>query len=199
MVWSGNSVASEVEDRIVEFLGQQYIAGSKKLNAGCGDTKLEGWINLDGFDYHNPDVLANLDHPLPFESGTFDTILCSHVLEHVASPMITVAEFNRILKVGGYLIVIVPYGFGDSGLANLLHRNCFTDQTFQYFLKETYAKGGTAGTKAHQGMPLGDWKIEKLEMVPYPEFVNHPNLPFLANHCFNIIREVRCVMQKVAQ
>lgn len=186
-----------VEDRIVEFLGPQYTAGGSKLNAGCGDMKLPGWVNLDAFSYQNPDVVADLDYPLPFASSTFDCILCSHTLEHVTSPMRTIAEFNRILKVGGYLIVVVPYGYGNSGLANPLHRNCITEATFEFFLKSTYAKDGTAGKNAHQGMPLGDWHIDRIEMVPYPEFVDHPNLPFLANHCFNIIREVRCVMQKV--
>ncbi len=38
----------------------------------------------------------------------FDVILCSHVLEHVPSDIALVAEFQRVLRPGGSLLINVP-------------------------------------------------------------------------------------------
>ena len=40
--------------------------------------------------------------------GKYDFVLASHVLEHIANPMEALREWNRILKVGGAMLVIVP-------------------------------------------------------------------------------------------
>ncbi len=39
---------------------------------------------------------------LPFPAHTFDVVTCVDVLEHVSSPVATVAEISRVLKPGGY-------------------------------------------------------------------------------------------------
>jgi ubiquinone/menaquinone biosynthesis C-methylase UbiE len=46
---------------------------------------------------------------MPAISGeTYDFVLASHVLEHVANPLRAVAEWRRVLAPGGVLLVIVP-------------------------------------------------------------------------------------------
>jgi len=45
---------------------------------------------------------------MPFGDGSFDVILCSHVLEHVARPRAALAEIHRVLRPGGCLYVGVP-------------------------------------------------------------------------------------------
>jgi SAM-dependent methyltransferase len=45
---------------------------------------------------------------IPFESGTFDVILCIHVLEHVPNDRQGMAELYRILKPGGWAILQSP-------------------------------------------------------------------------------------------
>jgi len=47
----------------------------------------------------------------PFKKGTFDVIICCDVLEHVPYPLDIIKEINRILKVGGYLCLTVPFMF----------------------------------------------------------------------------------------
>lgn len=42
---------------------------------------------------------------LPFGDNSFDTVLCMHVLYHVPNIALAVAEFRRILKPDGYLLV----------------------------------------------------------------------------------------------
>ncbi|OIN96452.1 hypothetical protein AUJ66_06175 [Candidatus Desantisbacteria bacterium CG1_02_38_46] len=46
---------------------------------------------------------------LPFPENTFQTAICSHLLEHVLRPEDVLKEVRRILKVGGKIIAVVPY------------------------------------------------------------------------------------------
>lgn len=41
-------------------------------------------------------------------NNTYDFVLASHVLEHVANPLKAVKEWKRVLKKGGALLIIVP-------------------------------------------------------------------------------------------
>ncbi len=45
---------------------------------------------------------------LPFETGRFDTIVCSEVLEHIPDYQGALSEITRTLKPGGMLAVSVP-------------------------------------------------------------------------------------------
>ena len=53
------------------------------------------------------DVVASCND-LPWKENTFDSVLCSEVLEHLVNDRCAVEEFIRILKPGGQLIVTVP-------------------------------------------------------------------------------------------
>ena len=44
-----------------------------------------------------------------FEAASFDCILCSEVLEHVADDSKAVSELRKILKAGGTLVITVPF------------------------------------------------------------------------------------------
>jgi len=52
-------------------------------------------------------VLGNAEE-LPFEDESFDTVVCTDVLEHLEHPERVVAEMRRVLKEDGELIVMVP-------------------------------------------------------------------------------------------
>jgi 2-polyprenyl-3-methyl-5-hydroxy-6-metoxy-1,4-benzoquinol methylase len=62
---------------------------------------------------------------------TFDTLIFSHVLEHVRNPAHVVANFCRLLTPGGDLLIAVP---------NVL----FWKQRIRFFLGDfTYESAGT--------------------------------------------------------
>ena len=67
------------------------------LNLGCGNKLLDGFVNVDKFDYYNCDVVHDLElFPYPFENDSVNHILLSHVLEHIGQePEI----FNNILLI----------------------------------------------------------------------------------------------------
>lgn len=48
---------------------------------------------------------------LPQEDGSQDYIFASHMLEHIDAPEEYIQEWHQKLKVGGYLIIMVPHKF----------------------------------------------------------------------------------------
>jgi SAM-dependent methyltransferase len=48
---------------------------------------------------------------LPFADDSFDVILCSHVLEHVVDDRKAMRELYRVLRPGGWALVLVPVDF----------------------------------------------------------------------------------------
>ncbi|HEX2171505.1 MAG TPA: methyltransferase domain-containing protein [Dehalococcoidia bacterium] len=45
---------------------------------------------------------------LPFSTAQFDVILCTWVVEHLADPDRAFAELSRVLRPGGYLLILTP-------------------------------------------------------------------------------------------
>jgi predicted SAM-dependent methyltransferase len=46
---------------------------------------------------------------LPFENNQFDYIICNHILEHIPDDQKALNEIFRCLKVGGHLVITVPW------------------------------------------------------------------------------------------
>ena len=45
-------------------------------------------------------------------SGTYDFVLSSHMLEHTANPLRALSEWDRVLRPGGGLVLVVPHRDG---------------------------------------------------------------------------------------
>jgi SAM-dependent methyltransferase len=45
---------------------------------------------------------------IPFEAESFDSLICNHVLEHVEDDRRALAEIHRVLKPGGWAILMCP-------------------------------------------------------------------------------------------
>ena len=85
-----------------------------------------------GYRGNRADVAGDASE-MPFADESFDTILCTEVMEHVMNPEKVIAEFARILKPGGAAIVTVPFFFPihdtfdffrytDKGIAVIMER-----------------------------------------------------------------------------
>jgi predicted SAM-dependent methyltransferase len=80
------------------------------LNLGCGNRFKDGWVNID-FNSQDPSIINHdLTTSLPFETGCFDLVYHSHVLEHLnpIQGQNLIHECYRVLKPGGIIRVIVP-------------------------------------------------------------------------------------------
>lgn len=115
----------------------------KKLNIGCGknlklSTDDEEWINLDGLQLPNIDVVHDLEKPLPFEDNYFDEIYASHILEHIINFIPLMEELHRICKKGAIINIKCPYFASVSAFADITHKRFFTLKSFNYFLPDNY-------------------------------------------------------------
>ena len=84
-----------------------------KLNLGCGDKILAGYVNVDVAPSRagkKPDVLCDLHRLESFEDGTADEILAVHVVEHFWRWEVVdvLREWARVLKPGGSMILECP-------------------------------------------------------------------------------------------
>ncbi|HEY9850040.1 MAG TPA: hypothetical protein V6D28_11315 [Leptolyngbyaceae cyanobacterium] len=83
-----------------------------RLNLGCGERKLDGYINVDKFG--NPDVKQDLEtFPWPWKDNSVREILLIHVLEHLGQDTNTylniIKEMYRICQHGAKIQIIVPH------------------------------------------------------------------------------------------
>lgn len=87
-----------------------------KLNLGCGDRKLHGFVNIDGREDVNPDVVAPITH-INEKYNSVDLIYACHVLEHFplkpstfqpVTYMEVLGNWYDALAVGGKLRLAVP-------------------------------------------------------------------------------------------
>jgi SAM-dependent methyltransferase len=89
------------------------------LDVGCGNKPYRSLFNVTqyiGLEIDSPTArqraIADVFYAggvFPFQSATFDAVLCNQVLEHVFNPDEFLAEINRVLKPGGKLLLTVPF------------------------------------------------------------------------------------------
>jgi SAM-dependent methyltransferase len=75
---------------------------------------------------------GDLNKPLEFGPNEFDVVFCSHILEHVDSPLNLLRESHRVLKKDGLIIVAVP---NEASLPNALA----LDKYWQSHPEHTYS------------------------------------------------------------
>jgi SAM-dependent methyltransferase len=108
------------------------LEGLCVLDAGCGDGYYASWFADQGGDVTGIDLSeemiavarerygddaafqqADVSARLPFEDEQFDLVVCQHVLSHLPSLETPMAEFARVLRPGGTLVVTTHHPFHD--------------------------------------------------------------------------------------
>jgi SAM-dependent methyltransferase len=96
----------------------EHISG-KTLDVGCGQKPYEHIYRSSkyiGLEIDSPENRANKKADFyydgkrfPFEDDEFDSIVCHQVLEHVFNPSRFLSELHRVIKIGGYFLISVPF------------------------------------------------------------------------------------------
>ncbi len=96
----------------VDHLGKtfaQLAPNASVLDVGAGGRRVVD--NVTAFDavaMKGVDVVGDI-HQMPFDDNSFDCVVCTGTLEHVADPWKAIREIRRVLKPGGIVHVDVPF------------------------------------------------------------------------------------------
>jgi predicted SAM-dependent methyltransferase len=104
-----------------------------KLNIGCGEVYLKGWINIDSTS-EKADFKHDMRKPLPYEDNSVAYIYNEHFIEHVTvqEGLAIMRDFYRVLKPGGVLRIATP------GLDYLMFRYLFFWKWQSWYKKYGY-------------------------------------------------------------
>lgn len=98
--WLQNKLMNVKEIKMIHFAPEyklsQWIRGNFTITYETADLMMD---NVD----HKVDMLS-----MPFKDNSYDSFICSHVLEHVEDDEKAVCELYRILKEGGWGILMAP-------------------------------------------------------------------------------------------
>jgi len=91
-------------------------------------------------------INADAEH-IPFEGNTFDSVLFSHILEHLYDPSTILIEITRVLKPDGNLLVLVPLemAHNDSGHVHYFNALSLSKVLSSYFAEVTTGQSDYEG------------------------------------------------------
>ncbi|WP_395739477.1 class I SAM-dependent methyltransferase [Prosthecobacter sp.] len=152
-------------DAVIELLprGARTILD---VGCGCGGTaaKLESLgKTVDGVTWSDAEaaqaakwcrsiLVADVSGGLPESlDGPYDSVICSHLLEHIAYPQKLLSDIRRVLKPGGALVVAIPniffwedrlkllagvWEYKQSGTFDYTHLRWYSVESMHRLLKE---------------------------------------------------------------
>lgn len=122
---------------------RSLIRGSKIVEVGCGFRKtVPHSVGVDRVENGESsphiggesvaDIQADVTLPLPFADLTVDAIIARHILEHCLDSVQTLRNWNRVLKLGGQMIIAVPdQRIGNTIPMNPEHIHAFTPESLK--------------------------------------------------------------------
>lgn len=114
-----NLLVNSLHDRALRDLARRYVSG-RLVDIGCGDKPYQALLapyttEHVGIDHvgtqhdHSRVDLWGTAYDLPVPAASFDSALCTAVLEHLEEPEAALRECHRVLRPGGCAVYSVPF------------------------------------------------------------------------------------------
>jgi SAM-dependent methyltransferase len=96
---------------------------SKILDFGCGEKPYYPFLKDKALEYIGIDIdespeknnsintIIKQGELIPYPDGSFDSIICTQVFEHIKDMHLYARELHRILKTGGKMFISVPFSW----------------------------------------------------------------------------------------
>jgi ubiquinone/menaquinone biosynthesis C-methylase UbiE len=108
--------------RVCELVKHLVPRGHRILEVSCGRGEILKGLQDEGYavqgtnctrypycpDSIRADTGVDILRGLPYESGNYDCVILSEVIEHLSDHAAAVKEICRVAKNGGYVIVVTP-------------------------------------------------------------------------------------------
>jgi ubiquinone/menaquinone biosynthesis C-methylase UbiE len=130
---------------------------------GTGD---ETGLQIGNWDVTKTNIVSDICS-IPLDDASFDSVICTEVLEHVPDPIKVIAELTRLLRPGGKLILTAPFA-SMVHLAPYYYYSGFSKYWYEHHLEKDY--------KIDELVPNGNWydHIEQeLMRIPYASSDNY--------------------------
>ncbi|MCX7696305.1 MAG: class I SAM-dependent methyltransferase [Bacteroidales bacterium] len=98
------------------------------MDFGCGISPYRPYISCNKYyrvdfevtfqfeDDRKDEIIFYNGNEVPFANNSLDGILATEVLEHVPEVELIIKEFYRILKPGGYVLISIPFAWGEHNI-----------------------------------------------------------------------------------
>lgn len=143
--------------RITEGFYDRYLSGDHVLDIGYRGGK------ADAEAVTEKAIGIELDYPgydgvhLPFEDFSQDAVFASHCLEHIDDWRTILADWFRVLKIGGYLVIAVPHQFLYERRADLPSR--FNGNHKRFYTPRVLM------AEIEAALPIGAWRLRSLRDI----------------------------------
>lgn len=168
-----------------------YVSQDFAKYDGQGD---QAGLQMGTWDVTKLDIVSDITQ-IPEPDGSFDAIMCTEVLEHLPDPLSALAEFSRLLKSGGVLIItapfcslthFAPYHF-STGFSRYFYETHLNANG--YAIQEITANGNYFDFLAQEVRRIpyvaGQYGMDPVGSAPAEELVAFALLKILAEHAQN--------------
>ena len=105
----------------------------KKLNLGCGNDKLRGFVNADVSSLCNPDIICRLGRDLPFKDNSFEEVRVLNILCQIETNAEFVKAMNELHRItSGFIHIRVPNALDECAFQDPMDCRRFTTESFTY-------------------------------------------------------------------
>jgi SAM-dependent methyltransferase len=163
----------------------RYLRGGNILDIGFRGNAADAVPIADGA------IGVDLDYPgydgvtLPFSDQSQDAVFVSHCLEHIANYRNVLADWYRVLRVGGHLLIMVPH-------RDLYERKASLPSRFNEDHKRFYTPASLLG-EIEQALPVGGFRVRSLRDLDGGfDYATSPEIHAKGSY------EIELVVQKIA-
>ncbi len=140
-------------------MAESSVVGKLKLNLGCGNRKIEGFLNVDSQPGCQPDMVLDLEAtPWPWADDSVDEVQLIHVLEHLGqAPAVYLGIMRELWRVccdGAHVHIMVPHPRCDEYLNDPTHVRPVTEAGLEMFSQRLNAEWDAIGAA---NTPLGKY------------------------------------------
>ncbi len=185
-----------------------------KLNLGCGQNRMDGYVNVDKFAACGPDLAWDLEClPWPFEDSSADEVVMRRVLEHLGGTVdgfsAIMQELYRVCTPGATVKLAVPHPRSESYAGDPTHVRPITPAIMLLFSKKKNLEWKQLGWP---NTPLGLYLDIDFDMIGYdyslvPYWMEKlrtgqmtaAEVNFDANHYFNVVDELQITLRACKQ